>query len=51
MIETADAVIIGGGVIGASTAFHLAERGMSRVTLLERSTLGGGATGKSGAAV
>lgn len=51
MIETADAVIIGGGVIGASTAFHLAERGMSRVTLLERSTLGGGATGKSGAVV
>jgi peptide/nickel transport system permease protein len=44
VIETADAVIIGGGVIGASTAFHLAERGMSRVTLLERSILIIGAT-------
>jgi len=49
--QTADVVVIGGGVIGASTAFHLAERGMTRVILLERSALGGGATGKSGAVV
>jgi glycine/D-amino acid oxidase-like deaminating enzyme len=26
--KTADAVIIGGGVMGASTAYHLAKRGM-----------------------
>jgi sarcosine oxidase, subunit beta len=33
---TADIVIIGGGVIGASTAYHLARRGAGRVVLLER---------------
>ena len=46
----ADVVVIGGGVNGTSTAFHLAQRGLS-VTLLERSSLGAGATGKSGALV
>jgi sarcosine oxidase, subunit beta len=50
MSLTADVVVIGGGVNGTSTAFHLAKRGV-RVTLLERSTLAGGATGKSGALV
>jgi sarcosine oxidase subunit beta len=47
---TSDVVVIGGGVNGTSTAFHLAKRGI-RVTLLERSTLAAGATGKSGALV
>jgi sarcosine oxidase, subunit beta len=47
---TADVVVIGGGVNGTSTAFHLAKRGVS-VTLLERSSLAAGATGKSGALV
>jgi sarcosine oxidase, subunit beta len=47
---TADVVVIGGGVNGTSTAFHLAQRGVS-VTLLERSSLAAGATGKSGALV
>jgi len=46
MAETADAIIIGAGVQGASLAFHLAERGM-RPLLLERATLAGGATGRS----
>jgi sarcosine oxidase subunit beta len=50
MSLSADVVVIGGGVNGASTAFHLAKRGV-KVTLLERSTLAGGATGKSGALV
>ena len=50
MSLTADVVVIGGGVNGTSTAFHLAKRGV-HVTLLERSTLAGGATGKSGALV
>ncbi|MGH3421384.1 MAG: FAD-dependent oxidoreductase, partial [Streptosporangiaceae bacterium] len=36
-------VIIGGGVIGASVAYHLAERG-ARVTLLERGRAGGHAS-------
>jgi sarcosine oxidase subunit beta len=37
-------LIIGGGVIGTSIAFHLAESGVSEVVLLERGELGGGST-------
>ncbi len=45
--QTADVVIIGGGVMGASTAYHLARRGVQRVVLLERdSFFGSGATGR-----
>ena len=33
---TADVVIVGGGVIGTSIAFHLAEAGVRDVLLLER---------------
>jgi sarcosine oxidase subunit beta len=50
MTQTADVVVIGGGVNGASAAFHLAKRGLN-ATLLERSSLAAGATGKSGALV
>lgn len=46
MVETADAIIIGAGVQGASLAFHLAERGM-RPLMLERATAAAGATGRS----
>jgi glycine/D-amino acid oxidase-like deaminating enzyme len=51
MATSADVVVIGGGVNGASTAFHLASMGAGKVSLLERSALGAGATGKSGALV
>jgi sarcosine oxidase subunit beta len=37
-------VIIGGGVIGVSIAFHLAEAGVRDVVLLERNELGSGST-------
>ena len=34
--KTADIIIIGGGVMGASTAYHLAQRGQKNVVLLEK---------------
>ena len=46
MAETADAIIVGAGVHGASLAFHLAERGV-RSLVLEQAVVGGGATGRS----
>jgi len=46
MRKTADVVIIGGGIMGASTAFHLARRGCSNVVLLEAGEMFGlGSTG------
>jgi sarcosine oxidase subunit beta len=39
-------VIIGGGVVGLSIAYHLTSRGYRDVVLLERRTLGSGATSK-----
>jgi sarcosine oxidase, subunit beta len=47
MRSTADIVIIGGGVIGVSIAYHLARRRAGRVLLLERKFLGAGGTGRS----
>jgi sarcosine oxidase subunit beta len=45
--DTADIVIIGGGVMGASTAYHLARRGAKNIVLLEKeSHFGTGATGR-----
>jgi sarcosine oxidase subunit beta len=49
--DTADVVVVGGGVVGASTAFHLAARGIGRVVLCERHWPAAGASGKSGALV
>lgn len=44
---TADVVIIGGGVMGASTAYHLALRGQKNILLLEKEEFfGQGATGR-----
>jgi glycine cleavage system T protein len=39
-----DVVIIGGGIVGASVAFHLAKRGVTDVALLERRQLTCGTT-------
>ncbi|QHC22338.1 NAD(P)/FAD-dependent oxidoreductase [Streptomyces sp. GS7] len=44
--QAADVVIVGGGVIGASIAFHLAEAGAGRVLLLERELPASGSSGK-----
>ena len=50
-MTSADVVVIGGGVNGASTAFNLTRLGVKRVTLIERRALAAGATGKSGSLV
>ena len=45
---TADVVVIGGGIVGASVAFHLAERGCTNVVVVEREAEQGlGSTGKA----
>ncbi len=45
--KTVDIVIIGGGVMGASAAYHLAKRGAGKILLLEKeSHFGTGATGR-----
>jgi sarcosine oxidase, subunit beta len=43
----ADVVVIGGGALGAATAFHLRRLGVSDVVLLERDALGSGSTSKA----
>ncbi len=43
MTERVDAIVIGGGIIGAASAYYLAERG-ARVVLLERGELCSGAS-------
>jgi sarcosine oxidase subunit beta len=45
----ADVVVIGGGIMGTSTAWQLAMRGAGRVVLLERATIAAGASGWTGA--
>ncbi|GAB3264017.1 NAD(P)/FAD-dependent oxidoreductase [Kineosporia babensis] len=47
----ADVVVIGGGVMGLSTAYHLAAAGVERVVLLEGRQLGSGSTGKAAGGV
>src|SRR6266851_2220686 len=37
-------VVVGGGVIGASIAWHLAKQGVAEVVLVERDRLGSGTT-------
>ena len=48
--SSADVVIVGGGIMGTSVAFHLAEAGV-RVVLVERGELGSGSTCKAAGGV
>ena len=45
MNQTYDAIVLGAGVIGASVAYNLSQRGL-KVWILERQTVGAGATGQ-----
>jgi sarcosine oxidase subunit beta len=52
MRSTADVVIIGGGCMGASVAYHLTRRGVHDVVLVEREKmLGTGSTGRNAGGV
>jgi len=50
-MNRASVVIVGGGVIGLSIAFHLAEAGVEDVVLVERDELGSGSTSKGAGGV
>ena len=47
MNETADAVVIGGGVMGCSILYNLAAKGVERPVLFEQGVLGAGSSGRS----
>jgi glycine/D-amino acid oxidase-like deaminating enzyme len=49
--RTADVVVIGGGVTGTSTAFHLTRRGVRNVIVDDKGAIASGGTGKSSACV
>jgi sarcosine oxidase subunit beta len=49
--DRADVVIVGAGIMGLSIAYHLAARGVTRVTVIDRSYLCGGASGRNGGGV
>lgn len=47
MKSTAEVVIVGGGIQGISLAYHLAQRGLTDVCLIEMNALGSGSSGRS----
>ena len=49
--STADVVVIGGGVMGTSILFHLAEAGVTDAVLVERGQLGSGSSSKAAGGV
>jgi sarcosine oxidase, subunit beta len=49
--KTADIVILGAGVMGASIAFHLAKRKAGRIVVIEKDHVASGGSGRSSALV
>jgi len=49
--KTADVVILGAGVMGASIAFHLARRKAGKIVVIEKDHVGRGASGRSSALI
>jgi len=47
LAQTADVVIIGGGVTGTSLAYHLADRAVKNVVVVEKKFLAAGGTGRT----
>jgi sarcosine oxidase subunit beta len=50
-VRTTEVIIVGGGVTGASTAYHLTRRGIRDVTVVDKGAVASGATGRSSACV
>jgi sarcosine oxidase subunit beta len=51
MRDHADVVVIGAGIMGLAVAYHLASLGVTNVTVLDKSYLCGGASGRNGGGV
>jgi sarcosine oxidase subunit beta len=49
--DRAGVVVVGAGIMGLSTAYHLAELGITDVTVVDKSYLCGGASGRNGGGV
>jgi sarcosine oxidase subunit beta len=49
--KTADIVIVGAGVMGASIAFHLAKRKAGKIAILDKDHVGRGGSGRSSALI
>lgn len=49
--SNAEVVIVGGGIIGVSTAYYLAKHGLKDIVLIEKGTICGGSTGRCGAGI
>lgn len=49
--STADVVILGAGVMGASIAFHLAQRKAGKILVIDKGHVGQGGSGRSSALV
>src|SRR5947209_12469395 len=49
--ETADAVVVGGGTVGAWCAYFLRQAGLARVVLIEKDLLGQGASSRAAGVV
>ncbi len=51
MRDRADIVIIGAGIMGLSIAYHLARLGITNITVVDKSYLCGGASGRNGGGI
>ena len=51
MSDTADAVVVGGGTVGAWCAYFLRQAGLARVVLIEKGFLGQGASSRAAGVV
>ncbi len=49
--STADAVIVGGGINGLTTAYELSRLGMKNIVVLEKEYIGSGSTGRCGGGI